>query len=264
MNALNYSAISVFINFVSIMNIAIIVIGISLMALERIIPDQKLPHVKGWWPRVILLNLFQFGVLFLGKISWDIWFTGNSVFELSNKIIPLLSGLFAYFIITFVFYWWHRWRHNINFLWLTMHQVHHSPQRIETITSFFKHPLEVISNCIIIAFVNFFILGLSLEGAAWSLLFSAIGEYVYHMNIKTPRWMGYFFQRPEMHRIHHERGKHYYNFSDLPIWDMLFGTYKNPEEMNDACGFKPEREKKLSDMLMFKNVNGKYSKRPSE
>ena len=70
--------------------------------------------------------------------------------------------------------------------------------------------------------------------------------------------MGYFFQRPEMHRIHHQRGKHYYNFSDLPIWDMLFGTFKNPKKMDEACGFKPEREEKLMDMLIFKNVNDKY------
>jgi sterol desaturase/sphingolipid hydroxylase (fatty acid hydroxylase superfamily) len=86
-----------------------------------------------------------------------------------------------------------------------------------------------------------------------------MGEYFYHMNIKTPHWIGYFFQRPEMHRIHHERNKHFNNFSDLPIWDMLFGTFKNPKEMNDECGFKPEREKKLFEMLTFKNVNNPHS-----
>jgi len=237
----------------------IIAIGILLMIIERIIPDQKLPHVPGWWTRVIVLNILQLGVLFLGKITWDTWFQGLSFFHLSSSVSPIIGGLIAYLIITFVFYWWHRWRHTVNFLWLTMHQVHHSPQRIETITSFFKHPLEIICNSIIIGFVNFTVLGLDLEAASWCLLFTAIGEYFYHMNVKTPHWLGYIFQRPEMHRIHHERGKHYDNFSDIPLWDMLFGTFKNPKAMDEACGYHPERESKLVHMLLFKNVNNPYS-----
>ncbi len=246
------------------MALYIIAIGVLFMVLERIVPDQKLPHVKGWWMRVCILNLFQIGILFLGKVTWDHWFQGQSFFHLSNDLNAPVGGFIAYLVITFVFYWWHRWRHTINFLWLTMHQIHHSPQRIETITSFYKHPLEIICNSILIGMVNFLILGLNLESAAWCILFTAIGEYFYHMNVKTPHWLGYIFQRPEMHRIHHERNKHYHNFSDLPLWDMLFGTFKNPKDMYEACGFKPEREYKLIDMLLFKNVNNPYAskKRP--
>lgn len=240
------------------MTIYIVAIGLGFIILERLIPDQKLPHVKGWWFRVILLNVFQLGVLFLGKYTWDQWFLDKSVFHLPGNLPEPLTGFIAYLAITFVFYWWHRWRHTVNFLWLGMHQVHHSPQRIETITSFFKHPLEIVCNSIIIGVINFVLLGISIEGAAWSLLFSAIGEYFYHMNIKTPHWLGYIFQRPEMHRIHHQRGKHYNNFSDLPVWDMLFGTFHNPKKMDTACGFKPEREKKLAAMLLFRNVNAPY------
>jgi sterol desaturase/sphingolipid hydroxylase (fatty acid hydroxylase superfamily) len=242
------------------MTIYIIFIGIAFIILERLIPDQKLPVVKGWWMRVVILNLFQIGVLYLGKTTWDNWFVGASIFHLSNYFSEPIAGFIGYFVITFVYYWWHRWRHTINFLWLTMHQVHHSPQRIETITSFYKHPVEIICNSIIIGSVNFLILGLSLESAAWSLLFASMGEYFYHMNIKTPHWIGYIFQRPEMHRIHHERNKHFNNFSDFPIWDMLFGTFKNPKLIKVECGFKPEREEKLFDMLLFKNVNNPFQK----
>lgn len=240
------------------MTIYIIVIGIAFMILERLIPDQKLPHVKGWWTRVIILNAFQISILFLGKAIWDTWFQDTSIFHLSNSVNDVTGGFIAYLVITFVFYWWHRWRHTINVLWLLLHQIHHSPQRIETITSFFKHPVEIVFNSLIIGAVNFIALGLDMKSAGWCLLFTAIGEYFYHMNIKTPHWLGYIFQRPEMHRIHHERSKHYNNFSDLPIWDMLFGTFKNPKTMYEQCGFKPEREKKLLDMLIFKNVNNTH------
>ena len=243
------------------MVIYMIAIGVFLIILERIIPDQKLPHVPGWWTRVVILNVFQLGILFLGAVSWDRWLQRTSLLNLGDVVHPAVGGLIAYFVITFVFYWWHRWRHEVDFLWNTMHQVHHSPQRIETITSFYKHPLEIIVNSLIIGSVNYLLLGLTVEAAGFCLLYSSIGEYVYHMNIRTPHWMGYFFQRPEMHRIHHERGRHYSNFSDLPAWDMLFGTYKNPREAHTVCGFKPERERRLFDMLVFRNVNGRRPRR---
>jgi hypothetical protein len=58
------------------------------------------------------------------------------VFRLSDHVSPALGGLIAYFI----FYWWHRWRHESDLLWRLFHQIHHSPQRLEVITSFYKHP----------------------------------------------------------------------------------------------------------------------------
>lgn len=74
--------------------------------------------------------------------------------------------------------------------------------------------------------------------------------------------MGYFFQRPEMHRIHHKEGVHYNNFSDLPLWDMLFGTYENPKvDPKAPCGFAEERETRFKKMLSFQNVNRPYKRR---
>ncbi|MFT7297032.1 MAG: sterol desaturase/sphingolipid hydroxylase (fatty acid hydroxylase superfamily), partial [Flavobacteriales bacterium] len=59
-------------------------------------------------------------------------------------------------------------------------------------------------------------------------------------------------------RIHHQKGKHFNNFSDIPLWDMLFGTFYNPKKMDGDCGFSEDREAKLTDMIFFKNVNNPY------
>lgn len=241
------------------MLVTIIIAGVLLVIAERIIPDQHLPYVKGWWLRVVIINSIQLAVILVGKFTWDLFFQEKQFLALG--LHPIIGGFLGYVIITFIFYWWHRWRHEINFLWLGFHQLHHSPSRIETITSFYKHPLEIIANSVIIGAVNHLLLGLSVEAAAWSLLYASLGEYFYHMNIKTPHWIGYFFQRPEMHRIHHQRGKHYSNFSDIPLWDMLFGTFKNPKNYQGPCGFKPDREKKLLDILLLRNVNNPYGKK---
>lgn len=238
----------------------LIVIAICLMTLERIIPDRRLPHVPGWWMRVILINLVQLGLVVLGGITWDQWLQGRSLFDLSSLPDPL-GGLLAYLTITFIFYWWHRWRHDFNILWLLFHQFHHSPQRIETITSFYKHPIEILLNSIIISAITYTGLGLTPEGGAWTMVFTGIAEFFYHMNIATPRWVGYIIQRPESHRVHHQMGKHYNNFADLPIWDMLFGTFINPVTTTTPCGFKEPREQKCMDILLFKNVNGPIPKK---
>lgn len=229
--------------------------GFFLMFLERVFPARKLPHVEGWWSRVVIINLLQAGVVLIGGFTWEHWFQRFSFFQSTEAMGVARSALLGYFVITFVYYFWHRIRHDNSFLWNVMHQIHHSPQRLETITSFYKHPLEIFCNSIIISATLYVFLGLTLEAGAWVTVLTSYAEFLYHMNIKTPHWWGYFFQRPESHRYHHQLGKHYNNFADLPLWDMIFGTYYNPKNEDVPCGFKPEREAKFSQMLLFQDVN---------
>ena len=242
-----------------LMLFVVIGVGAAFMVLERVFPDQKLPHVPGWWLRVVLVNAMQAAVVILAGYTWDHWFD-RGLLALGTWSAPL-GAFVVYLFLTFVYYWWHRVRHDWNFLWLVCHQLHHSPSRIEAITSFYKHPVELVVNGILISAVNYALFGLTPEGGAWVTLYTATAEFFYHMNVRTPRWVGFFLQRPEMHRIHHERGRHYSNFSDLPVWDMLFGTYRNPETFPGPCGYVPEREAAFGKMLRFKNVNGPYGRK---
>ena len=236
------------------LTIIFIVFGLCFL-LERLTPGWKLPEVPSWTIRVLSLNFIQLGVVTLAGFTWEIWLSQYSFFNLSKHVNPFFGGFIAYFIATFIFYWWHRWRHQFDFLWTRFHQIHHSPQRLEVITSFYKHPLEMSVNSIIGSFLVFTTLGLSIEAGAVYTLFTALGEFFYHTNVKTPRWIGYVFQRPEMHRIHHEYDKHTNNYGDIVWWDMLFGTYDNPKEFKSTCGFDPEKEERLLDMFKFKDVH---------
>ena len=174
--------------------------GIFFIILERIIPDQKLPQVKGWWSRVVIVNIFQLAIVMVGGLTWDRWFQAFSVLRLRDHFFDFPSAVIAYLVLTFVYYGWHRIRHESHFLWNTLHQFHHSPSRIETITSFYKHPLEIVINSILIGSVVFILLGISVQAGAWVTLLTGLAEYFYHMNIKTPHWVGYFLQRPPSHR----------------------------------------------------------------
>jgi len=41
-------------------------------------------------------------------------------------VTPLPGGAIAYFIATFIIYWWHRLRHENDFLWLAFRDVNKS------------------------------------------------------------------------------------------------------------------------------------------
>lgn len=223
--------------------------------LERLIPGWPLPRVRGWPLRVLLLNGAQLGVVLLAGLSWERWLSTWSVFHLSGHVAPAIGGLIAYFIATFVFYWWHRWRHELDWLWVGFHQIHHSAQRLEVITSFYKHPAEMVVNSILGSLLAYAFLGLSPEAGGVYTLCTALGEFFIHANIRTPRWVGFFFQRPEMHRVHHQYGRHKNNYGDIPWWDMLFGTYENPAEWKHACGFDDALEQQLPAMLAWRDVH---------
>lgn len=225
------------------------------LLIERLRPGWELPRVPTWPTRVLAVNAVQLLVVLLAGVTWERWLSASSVLHLSTHLSPTMGGLLAYFIATFVFYWWHRWRHESDLLWRLFHQIHHSPQRLEVITSFYKHPIEMVVNSMLGSLLVFALLGLSPEAGAVYTLCTAVGEFFYHTNMRTPRWIGWFFQRPEMHRIHHQLGHHKNNYGDITWWDMLFGTYENPSQWDDRCGFAGAKEQQLLPMLSWHDVH---------
>ncbi|HVB86078.1 MAG TPA: sterol desaturase family protein [Candidatus Dormibacteraeota bacterium] len=219
--------------------------------LERLLPGRELPEAPGWYARAAFLNICQAGIVLLAGVAWNRWLQGWSLFHISRLMNPLLQGLLAWFVGTFVFYWWHRARHDVDFLWRVFHQVHHSPARIELLTAFYKHPVEIAADSILSSALLFSLLGASPLAGAWFNVFAVTGEYFYHSNLRTPSWLGYFLQRPEHHSIHHQMDLHDFNFGDITWWDRLFGTFREADDFAAECGFPDGHEAKLARMLAF-------------
>lgn len=226
---------------------------IVFLILERKFPGRELPNAKGWYFRAIAINLVQFLLIGLSGITWNKYFRNDSLLHLGSWSYPVIEGFVYWFFGTFVFYWWHRLRH-ANGFWLIFHQLHHSPKRIELLTSFYKHPIEIIADSIIASFFIYFVFGGTALAGAWTSFFGATGEYFYHSNIATPKWIGYFIQRPEHHSIHHQLDVHKYNFGDITWWDRMFGTFKEADDFAEQCGFPNDNESKFWDMMRFKDV----------
>jgi len=234
----------------------LIIFGIAAgcILVERLWPAMELPRLSGWWARIILINSIQLGVVLLAGQTWNRWMTQTSLIHLSEHLNDFLAAGAAYFVSTFIYYWWHRLRHESHLFWRICHQLHHSPRRIEIVTSFYKHPVEILLNSLLSSAIVYPLLGCNIYAAGYYTVLTAVAEYFYHWNIRTAHWLGYFVQRPESHRIHHQYRHHTNNFADLPIWDLIFGTFNNPRRFSGRCGFEHWREDRFEDMLAFRDV----------
>ena len=237
------------------MILLLVAIAALFFLIERLWPAHSLPTSNGWWTRIALINFLQVGIVILAGMTWDRWFQSFSLLHLRDHLGPWSSATICYFISTFIYYWWHRMRHESQLFWRLCHQLHHSPRRIEVLASFYKHPVEITINSLISATLTYLVLGITVEAAAIYTAFTALAEYFYHWNIRTPHWLGPIFQRPESHRVHHAYQHHSQNYADLPIWDLVFGTYHNPKELPKRCGFDEEKEAAFGSMLAFQDVH---------
>ena len=117
------------------------------------------------------------------------------------------------------------------------------------------HPLDAALFTTVSSLVLFPLLGLSLEAGVVTALFLTFNAMFQHANISTPHWLGYLIQRPESHHVHHSRDVHRYNYSDLPLWDMVFGTFKNPHTLAEGqCGFYKGASNRLLEMLRGRDI----------
>ena len=220
---------------------------------ERLWAARPLPRIRAW--KVVGVASF----LMTGFISSSLPLL-YADFARAHRLLDLerlgtLGGAaVALFGTELVAYWWHRARHR-PVLWRLMHQMHHSAERLDTFGSSFFHPFDIAGETIISGVAATMLLGVSPEAAALSGLVSVFLSIFQHSNIRTPRWLGYLVQRPESHSIHHGRGVHAFNYSNFPVFDMLFGTFKNAERFEPETGFYDGASRRIGAMLMFRDVS---------
>ncbi len=234
-----------------------LIVAAIMLFVELMHPVRQWKIVRNWWARAIVFNGLQICTVYLATISWDNWLPGYQVWQAKPYLGDGSAIFIGYLVITFVYYWWHRLRHEVDFLWRWCHQLHHSPQRIEILTTFYKHPLELILNSFLSSLILYVFIGLDAFAASQVILITGIAELFYHWNIKTPYWLGFVFQRPESHCIHHQYQWHKNNYSDLPIWDILFGTFQNPRDTKFICGFDEAKEQAVMPMLMGQDLHNR-------
>ena len=238
----------------TIVLVTIVVSFAAFMAIEALVPSgRNLPAIPHW--RLIglagftlTMALYVFSPLALLPL-----FAPLHVLDLSRwggwAAIPTVI------LTTFFTYWSHRVQHYFDVLWRMGHQLHHSVARVDTASAFIFHPVDTLVQ-VFWTLLAGTLLGIDpLAGALAGVAGVWISLYQ-HWNIDTPRWTNWIIQRPEAHMLHHEFDVHARNFGDMPVWDMLFGTYANPPRSDDIrTGFESGRGRRWLAMLAMVDVN---------
>ncbi|MEM1134722.1 MAG: sterol desaturase family protein [Bacteroidota bacterium] len=236
--------------------ISLIIIGMyaSLMIWEAVLPGRKLPKIKSWRVRGIISFFVFFYLSTYLPLFWDNYFSAYQLFNIEH-LGDITGAIIAVFLYEFGLYIWHFTMHRSSILWKMFHQMHHSAERVDTYGAFYFSPLDMVGWTLLGSVSMVLILGITAQAATIAILTTTFLGIFQHTNVKTPRWIGYIIQRPESHTIHHAKGIHAYNYSDLPIYDILFGTFKNPSSYEHETGFYKGASYRIWDMIRFKRVD---------
>jgi sterol desaturase/sphingolipid hydroxylase (fatty acid hydroxylase superfamily) len=230
----------------------------ALMLWEALFPGRELPRIKYWKLKGLLAFMLFFFLSSYLPIFINPLMEPYRFVDLSG-LGTLWGGLLGILLYEFGVFVWHFCMHRFNFLWRTFHQMHHSAERLDTYGAFFFSPLDMIGWTVLGSICFSLIAGLSPQAITVMLLATNFLSIFQHSNIKTPRWLGYIIQRPESHTYHHARGIHKFNYSDLPVFDILFGTFRNPATFEHPTGFYNGASERIFDMLRAKDVTNPKS-----
>lgn len=225
----------------------------ALLAWEALAPGRELPAVAGWRLRGMLM----FGVFFFLStylpLLWDVHLSPYQLLDLSGLGVAggAIVGLLVYELGVYV---WHRTMHAVTPLFRGVHQMHHSAERLDGFGAFYLSPLDMVGWTALGSLCLTLLVGVDPTAVTIILVATTFFSIFQHSNIRTPRWLGYLVQRPESHTVHHARGVHAHNYSDLPVIDMLFGTFQNPEGYELETGFYDGASARVLDMLLCRDV----------
>jgi sterol desaturase/sphingolipid hydroxylase (fatty acid hydroxylase superfamily) len=233
--------------------LAIFVLYAALLAWETLAPAQAGPRVAGWRLRgVSALIVYVFVSSYLPL--WIVTHVGAFTWLDASWLGTLGGALVALLAYELLLYGWHRAMHRSDLLFRIFHQVHHSAERLDVSGAFWFSPLDM-TGFTLVSVASLTIVGITAEAAAAFALITTLLSIFQHANVRTPRWLGYFVQRPESHSHHHARGVHRDNYADLPLFDLLFGTFCNPVGFAAEHGYYDGASGRLLEMLALRDVS---------
>lgn len=242
-------------SLVDLFGLLVPVTFLLMLAIEALFPARAFPPIRFWRLRgiVFLIMAGILGSVVPLLIPAD-WLARHRLMDLSG--LGVIGGAaLGYLVVSLLSYVWHRSAHTFPVMWRVFHQIHHSPQRMDMSGANVFHPLELSAFILIATLTTTLVLGLDPVAGALTGYIANFYSYFQHMNVRTPRWLGYVIQRPEAHCVHHQRDVHAWNYGDLPIWDILLGTWRNPETFAGEVGFDAPAARRLGAMLAFVDVN---------
>ena len=238
--------------------ISLLFLLLVFVPMEKVFPAKQ--NQKILRPKWLLDFCFFVGqyILWSGLVLWILNYSG----EYLTSIIPdsfqskignqpfVIQALEVLLLSDFFIYWGHRLQHKVDFLW-RFHKVHHSAEHLDWLAAHREHPIDSIYT---IGLINLpaFIMGFPLESIAGVIAFRGIWAIYIHSNVRLPIGpLRILIGAPELHHWHHDLDRRAGNYANIsPIMDIIFGTYKCPNEEPEKFGIKEESPKSYLGQLI--------------
>lgn len=224
------------------------------IAIDWLIRGRQHDSTRFWRVRATVVTVATFYIAGYVAVFWGTLLGDFHLLE-GTGLGTWGGAAVGVLVYEFGHYWYHRAAHRYDWLWRAGHQMHHSAESLDAFGAYYLHPVDTFFFTTVSSMVFFPLLGLTVEAGIVGALFLTFNAMFQHMSFRTPRWLGYIIQRPESHSVHHGRGIHRYNYSDLPLWDIIFGTFRNPEDFQREHGFYAGASERILEMLAFRDVS---------
>ncbi len=214
----------------------IVLFGFGFHIIENIFPTRENKRKENLKNDIIAFVGLAVSVN-LSRMAWHQFFSipvMNDLLQICAplwRMHPVLKITGTLLAIDFCLYWVHRSMHINRTLWKT-HEWHHSPSHLYWFSGYrtsFMHAFIYALPQIAIAF---YIFKLNLIEVVWVGSIGVLFQVWTHANITVKLGvLEKLIITPQFHRLHHSKGKmmktNYGVF--VPWWDMMFGSYENPE-----------------------------------
>lgn len=172
-----------------------------------------------------LIDMFTAGGFYF---FYDYLHKNFAIFDIQPSLLLWIALLLA---TDFLWYWYHRFGHEINLFW-GFHVVHHTSEEFNYTAA---TRITIFQAVVRTSFWSILpIIGFPAEMITIILLVHGIYPFFTHTRlIGKLGLLEYIIVTPSHHRVHHASNEEYLdkNYGDMfIIWDKLFGTYAEEKE----------------------------------
>lgn len=152
-------------------------------------------------------------------------------FALFTIPASLFTWVLLFLLTDLIWYWYHRFGHEVNLFW-SVHVVHHQSEDFNFTVSARITVFQAVARGLfwsVLPLIGF-------DPGMITILLLIHGAYPFFTHtqlIGKLGWLEYILVTPSHHRVHHSSNPAYLdkNYGDvLIIWDKIFGTFKEEQE----------------------------------
>lgn len=208
---------------------------IIIIGLELLLSNYRPRKLYSW--RDTAANLYLMLLNSLIDLLFRGIYLGILAFVFQHKVFafahPVVYWVMLILAEDFLYYWLHRFDHEIRFFW-AIHVTHHSSEQMNFSVGFRSsvfQPLYRFIYFIPLAWLGFAPLDIVFIYSATQIW----GIFVHTELIGKMGWLEYILVTPSHHRVHHASNARYLDRNMgmfLIIWDKLFGSFQ--EEMPES------------------------------